>query len=113
MINSVGHLCPHNLPGPYPKHPPTPENLVKDAPGMKGYRQRDKKTGRLKQKRSDTYLSSLEKTYGEFSDRHGSTTLGELRKITEKTGIKNIIKTMKAMEQEHGRQKVPKVITVI
>ena len=51
-----------------------------DAPGMKGYRPRNL-DGKLRQKRGDTHLSTLEDTYGEISDRRGDTHLSTLRKI--------------------------------
>ncbi|MCD6310451.1 MAG: hypothetical protein J7M18_07025 [Candidatus Eremiobacteraeota bacterium] len=105
MIRPVGFNMPHTAPSaPLKVYRPSPENLAKDAPKMKGYRQR-MSDGRLRQKRSDTKLSTLERTYGDISARPGNTTLGELRKITGETGIKKIIKKLRKMEQVHIPEK--------
>ena len=37
--------------------------MTKDAPGMKGYRTRDK-NGELRDKRDDTHMGTIEKQYG-------------------------------------------------
>ena len=52
--------------------------MVKDAPGMRGYRSRNE-DGELRQKRGDTHVETIEKRYGrDFyvrSDTHLSTLL--------------------------------------
>lgn len=40
---------------------------AKDAPGMRGVRSRVKSTGRLRKKRKDTMLATLEKIYSRKS----------------------------------------------
>ncbi|MCL5291683.1 MAG: hypothetical protein M1548_04015 [Actinobacteria bacterium] len=40
--------------------------------------------GRLRQKRSDTHLGALEKTYGDISSKRSDTHLGTIRKETGK-----------------------------
>lgn len=59
--------------------------MSKDAPGMKGYRSRNK-TGRLRDKRDDTHVGTIEKQYGrDFgvrSDMHLSTLLSKLEKAS-------------------------------
>lgn len=35
-----------------------------DAPGMRGYRPRDKSDGQLRKKRNDTHMGTIEKMYG-------------------------------------------------
>lgn len=37
--------------------------MVKDAPGMKGYRSRNQ-DGQLRNKRNDTHIGTIEKQYG-------------------------------------------------
>jgi len=37
--------------------------MAKDAPGMRGYRSRDK-DGELRDKRDDTHMGTIEKQYG-------------------------------------------------
>jgi len=37
--------------------------MAKDAPGMRGYRSRDQ-NGRLRDKRDDTHMGTIEKEYG-------------------------------------------------
>ena len=56
--------------------------VVNDAPLMRGQRSRNA-DGRLRQKRGDTHLSTLEDTYGEISDRRGDTHLATLREIRQ------------------------------
>lgn len=54
--------------------------IKNDAPLMRGPRSRNQ-DGRLRQKRGDTHLSTLEDTYGEISDRRGDTHLSTLRNL--------------------------------
>ena len=116
MIRPTGMNMPHFISTPL-TYKPSPENTAKDAPGMKGYRQR-MDDGKLKKKRSDTRLSTLERTYGDISGRSGNTTLKELRQITGETGIKKIVSKLRIMEQVHIPEKPevqppPKFITEI
>ena len=52
--------------------------MAKDAPGMRGYRSRNK-DGQLRQKRGDTHIGSIEKkhgvNFGVRSDMHLNTLL--------------------------------------
>ncbi|HXE73540.1 MAG TPA: hypothetical protein VNO81_12845 [Candidatus Nitrosotenuis sp.] len=57
-------------------HPP----VVHDDPAMRGPRSRNA-DGRLRQKRGDTHLGSLEDCYGEISDRRRDTHLETLRRL--------------------------------
>ena len=43
------------------------------------------KNGRLRKKRGDTHLSTLEKKYGEISRKRGNTLLETLRKLRGKS----------------------------
>lgn len=52
-----------------------------DAPLMRGQRSRNVTDGRLRQKRGDTHLGTLEDTYGEISDRRKDTHLETLRRL--------------------------------
>jgi len=54
---------------------------VKDDPSMAGVRCRNA-DGKLKQKRGDTHLKTLESTYGEISDRRADTHLETIREAT-------------------------------
>ncbi len=54
--------------------------IKNDAPGMRGQRARNA-NGRLRQKRGDTHLSTLEDKYGEISDRRADTHLSTLRDL--------------------------------
>lgn len=60
--------------------------MAKDAPGMKGYRPRNK-GGRLRDTRDDKHVGTLEKQYGRdfgvHSDMHVSTLL-------DKMGVKSV-----------------------
>jgi len=63
--------------------------VKKDAPGMKGYRTRNL-DGRLRDKRDDTYIKTIEKQYdkdfgvrddmhlGTYLDQHGIASLNDL-----------------------------------
>jgi hypothetical protein len=57
--------------------------MAKDAPGMRGTRSRNR-DGRLREKRGDTYVGTIERQYGkEFmvrSDMHQDTLLKRLGK---------------------------------
>ena len=51
--------------------------MTKDAPGMKGFRSRNQ-DGELRQKRSDTHVSTVEKKYGIDFGVRGNMHLGTL-----------------------------------
>jgi hypothetical protein len=55
-------------------------NIKNDAPLMRGPRSRNQ-NGKLRQKRGDTHLSTLEDTYGEISDRRADCHLATLREL--------------------------------
>jgi hypothetical protein len=59
----------------------------KDAPGMRGYRPRDRVTGELRQKRSDTHMGTIEKQYDlDFKVRSDM----KLGTYLKQTGIKSL-----------------------
>jgi hypothetical protein len=64
--------------------------MAKDAPGMKGYRSRNK-DGQLRDKRDDTKIGTIEKQYnidlGERSDMH----LGTYLKKHNKKSLNDVI----------------------
>lgn len=53
--------------------------MAKDDPDMRGYRSRNKTDGRMRRKRSDTHVGSIEEQYGKDfgvrSDMHLDTLL--------------------------------------
>jgi len=53
--------------------------MAKDATGMKGYRSRNK-DGQLRDKRDDTYVSTIEKKYGVDLDARDDMHLGNFLK---------------------------------
>lgn len=57
-----------------------------DAPGMKGYRSRNK-SGQLRDKRDDTLVSTIERQYGVDFDVRGDMELGSLLK---RKGVKSL-----------------------
>lgn len=66
--------------------------MGKDAPGMRGYRSRNK-TGPLRDKRDDTLVTTIEKKYdrdfGVRSDMH----LGTLLEQTGKDSLHDLLKS--------------------
>lgn len=65
--------------------------MTKDAPGMKGIRSRNE-NGRLRQKRSDTHVGTIEKEYGvDFSVR-SDMELGTLLKKEGADSLSDLIK---------------------
>ena len=58
--------------------------------GMRGNRTRNK-TGRLRQKRADTKLGTLEEQYDTDLNRRSDLKLGTLREETGEVGIKKVI----------------------
>lgn len=72
-----------------------------DAPGMKGIRRRNITNGRLRQKRGDTHLSTLEDKYGEISDRRGDTHLATLRELRDMS-LKQMVKAEPEVTHEPG-----------
>ncbi|MBI2609578.1 hypothetical protein HYW53_00175 [Candidatus Giovannonibacteria bacterium] len=65
--------------------------MANDAPKMKGKRARDKGTGRLRKKRSDTKVKSVEKKYGRLLGKDGLQ-LGTLLKRLHKKSLKKLLK---------------------
>ncbi|MDD3262844.1 MAG: hypothetical protein PHR61_03275 [Candidatus Absconditabacteria bacterium] len=60
-------------------------NKTNDAPGMRGIRSRTK-LGPLRQKRSDTFVKTIEKQYGVDFGVRGDMKLGTLlKKVSEKS----------------------------
>lgn len=64
--------------------------MTKDAPGMRGIRSRNK-SGPLRDKRDDTFVSTIEKQYGRDFDVRGDMHLGTLLKITGKQSLNDLI----------------------
>ena len=64
--------------------------MTKDAPGMRGIRSRNK-SGPLRDKRNDTFVSTIEKQYGRNFDVRGDMHLGTLLKITGKKSLNDFI----------------------
>ena len=65
--------------------------MVKDAPGMRGWRSRGKTSGRLRKKRSDTKVSTLQRRYHRRFAGHGSWQLGTLLKKRRKRSLKKVL----------------------
>lgn len=63
-----------------PMHSP-----MRDDPSMAGVRPRNESDGRLRQKRGDTHLETIEDKYGEISDRRSDTHLETIRETTGKS----------------------------
>lgn len=60
--------------------------MKKDAPGMKGYRTRNK-DGQLRDKRDDTHMGTIEKQYGKDFGVRSDMHLGSYLK---KQGVKSL-----------------------
>lgn len=65
--------------------------MAKDAPKMKGLRPRDKATGRLRKKRSDTKVATLQKKYHRRFAGHDQWQLGTLLKKRRKPSLKKTL----------------------
>lgn len=61
-----------------------------DTSGMRGERKRNK-SGRLRQKRADTKLGTLEEQYNTDLNRRSDVELGTLREEAGEVGIKKVI----------------------
>ena len=68
------------------------ENMPKDAPKMRGYRMRDKMSGRLRKKRSDTKVRTLQKRYKRKLAKKSNLQLGTLLKRRHKKSLKKLLK---------------------
>ena len=65
--------------------------MAKDAPKMKGWRPRNKGGGRLRKKREDTKVATLQKQYHRRFAGHGSWQLGTLLKKRRKKSLKKAL----------------------
>ena len=74
--------------------------IKNDAPLMRGPRSRNQ-NGKLRQKRGDTHLSTLEETYGEISDRRGDTHLSTLRELRQMS-LSKMVKAEPEVTHEEG-----------
>ena len=63
---------------------------AQDAPGMKGYRSRNE-SGPLREKRSDTHVSTIEKQYGVDFGVRGDMELGTLLKKMDKDSLNDLL----------------------
>ncbi|RJQ36524.1 hypothetical protein C4552_03325 [Candidatus Parcubacteria bacterium] len=66
--------------------------MAKDAPKMKGLRPRDRSSGRLRRKREDTKVKTLQKKYRRRFGGHASWQLGTLLRKWRKPSLKKAIK---------------------
>lgn len=65
-------------------------SMAKDAPGMRGYRSRNE-GGRLRDKRDDTNVSTIEKKYDRDFGVRGDMHLGTLLKQTGQKSLNDLI----------------------
>ncbi len=66
--------------------------MAKDAPKMKGWRPRDKTSGRLRKKRSDTKVATIEQRYRRRIGSNPHLQLGTVLKRRRKKSLKNLLK---------------------
>lgn len=66
--------------------------MVKDASKMKGRRSRDKTSGRLRKKRTDTKVATLQKRYRRRIGPNPRLQLGTLLKRRRKKSLKSLLK---------------------
>ncbi len=64
--------------------------MTKDAPGMRGIRARNE-SGPLRQKREDTHVETIEKTYNRDFGVRGDMQLGTLLEKTGKASLNDLI----------------------
>ena len=67
--------------------------MAKDAPKMKGLRPRDKTSGKLRRKREDTKVKTLQKKYHRRFAGHAGWQLGTLLKKWRKGSLKKALHT--------------------
>jgi hypothetical protein len=65
--------------------------MAKDAPGMKGYRSRDE-NGRLRDKRDDTLVRTVEEKYNLDFGVRGDMQLGTLLEREGVTSLKELVR---------------------
>lgn len=70
--------------------------MAKDAPKMKGWRSRDRTSGRLRKKRSDTKVATLQKRYRRRFAGHLTWQLGTLLKRRRKKSLKRVLHRSKS-----------------
>ncbi|HBT81208.1 hypothetical protein A2757_01910 [Candidatus Giovannonibacteria bacterium RIFCSPHIGHO2_01_FULL_48_47] len=66
--------------------------MAKDAPKMRGYRSRDKLSGRLRKKRSDTKIATIQKAYHRKLTRKAGLQLGTFLSRRHKKSLKRLLK---------------------
>jgi len=66
-----------------------------DDPAMKGQRARNESDGRMRQKRSDTLASTLEKEYDVELNIRSDATLETMRERTGETSVDKVIEKLK------------------
>ncbi|MBI2023428.1 hypothetical protein HYT01_02605 [Candidatus Giovannonibacteria bacterium] len=66
--------------------------MTKDAKGMAGVRSRDKLTGRLRRKRADTKIITLDKDYKRDLSSNEDLQLGTVLKRKRKGSLKKLLK---------------------
>lgn len=66
--------------------------MAKDAPGMKGYRSRNK-TGALRDTRNDKHVGTLEKQYGRDFGVRSDMEVGTLLEKTGKDSVNDLIRS--------------------
>lgn len=67
------------------------ETMSTDAPGMRGYRPRNKSDGELRKKRSDTHIGTIEKMYGVDLNVRSDMKLGTFLKKNDITSLNDLI----------------------
>lgn len=66
--------------------------MAKDAPKMKGWRARDKTSGRLRKKRTDTKVETLRKQYHRRFAKNPRLQLGTVLRRRRKKSLKRLLK---------------------
>ena len=66
--------------------------MVKDAAKMRGFRPRDRASGRLRKKRNDTKVGTLERKYGRNISTNSRLQLGTLLKRRHKKSLKSLLR---------------------
>lgn len=66
--------------------------MAKDAPKMKGLRSRDRTSGKLRKKRADTKVATLQKKYHRRFAGHAGWQLGTLLRAWRKGSLKKTLR---------------------
>lgn len=77
--------------------------MAKDAPRMKGFRARDTASGKLRKKRADTKIATLQKQYHRRFAGHAAWQLGTLLRKWRKGSLKKTLRSRK--KERMGKRK--------